>query len=444
MFLDTFMDDASEGIMENPIPDLDDLQLDCAASLEAAYSDLMLEGCQVEFKSFCEDSSIEALNEGIFDVIKKFFRTIWNFLKKIFGIKGSGGSSGGGNNPTNTKEQKKEAEKLDKEIEEQKEEIEFMLDPKDETKKRKVVDKMKKKLDKTVQGKIAKVLEKDKKNDDQSEGLWSFDGSDKPSEDEERDKIRQQILDELRANRLKIMETKIYDPFVDVCPLSELFINELFMKMHELARTIRDTPNMDRNKFEDLQQSIEQEFLLAVCESINETVRGMKTYNRGNGGDLPWEMDIDDVPTVATVSSQYKKLTAPRKSVLTFIMSDMHSYKEFKDIIHSIRTNASDELRIDFQAILKSENKRIMSQVTNMHSYSNENIYSLIARIKMRLIADLSQIIATMGIENKKARFYQLNGIRNMLHLTRELDADLAKMNNEDYIQSEIRKRMQA
>ena len=147
MFLDTFMDDASEGIMENPIPDLDDLQLDCAVSLEAGYNDLMLEGCQVEFQGFYEGSSLEAINEGIFDVIKKFFRTIWNFLKKIFGIKGSGGSSGGGSSSggsTNTKEQKKEAEKLDKEVEESKDEIEFMLDPRDEMKKKKNVEKWKK------------------------------------------------------------------------------------------------------------------------------------------------------------------------------------------------------------------------------------------------------------------------------------------------------------
>ena len=128
MFLDAFMNTS-----ESSIPDFDDLQLEYGVSLEAAYNDFMLEGCQLEFQAISENSSVEVLNEGIFDLIKKFFKAIWNFLKKIFGVKGSGGSSGGGGSSgssgsssggsTNTKEQKKEAEKLDKELEENKEEV---------------------------------------------------------------------------------------------------------------------------------------------------------------------------------------------------------------------------------------------------------------------------------------------------------------------------------
>ena len=114
MFLDAFMNTS-----ESSIPDFDDLQLEYAVSLEAAYNDFMLEGCRLEFQAISENSSVEVLNEGIFDLIKKFFKAIWNFLKKIFGVKGSGGSSGGGGSSsssgggsssggsTNTKEQKK-------------------------------------------------------------------------------------------------------------------------------------------------------------------------------------------------------------------------------------------------------------------------------------------------------------------------------------------------
>ena len=95
MFLDTFMDDASEGIMENPVPELEDLQLECAVSLEVAYSDLMLEGFQAEFQAFCENNT-EILNEGIVSSIINFFKKIWKVICKVFGFSSSGGSSGGG------------------------------------------------------------------------------------------------------------------------------------------------------------------------------------------------------------------------------------------------------------------------------------------------------------------------------------------------------------
>lgn len=95
MFLDTFMDDASEGIMENPVPDLDDLQLECAVSLEAAYNDFMLEGCQLEFQAFCE-GRVESLNEGIVSSIINFFKKIWRMICKVFGFSDSGSGGGGG------------------------------------------------------------------------------------------------------------------------------------------------------------------------------------------------------------------------------------------------------------------------------------------------------------------------------------------------------------
>ena len=98
MFLDTFMDDASEGIMENPVPELEDLQLECAVSLEAAYNDVMLEGCQLEFQAICEGRT-EILNEGILSSIANFFKKIWRMICKVFGFGDGGGSSsssGGG------------------------------------------------------------------------------------------------------------------------------------------------------------------------------------------------------------------------------------------------------------------------------------------------------------------------------------------------------------
>ena len=94
MFLDTFMDDASEGIMQNPIPDLEDLQLEYAVSLETAYNDFMLEGCQLEFQAICEGRT-EILNEGILSSIANFFKKIWRMICKVFGFD-SGSSSGGG------------------------------------------------------------------------------------------------------------------------------------------------------------------------------------------------------------------------------------------------------------------------------------------------------------------------------------------------------------
>ena len=95
MFLDTFMDDASEGIMQNPIPDLEDLQLEYAVSLEAAYNDFMLEGCQLEFQAICEGKE-EILHEGIVSSIVNFFKKIWRMICKVFGFGNSGSSSGGG------------------------------------------------------------------------------------------------------------------------------------------------------------------------------------------------------------------------------------------------------------------------------------------------------------------------------------------------------------
>ena len=91
MFLDTFMDDASEGIMQNPIPDLEDLQLECAVSLEAAYNDAMLEMYQLKYQALVE--GVDVIHEGVIESIKSFFGKLFNAIKKLFGISSSSDAS---------------------------------------------------------------------------------------------------------------------------------------------------------------------------------------------------------------------------------------------------------------------------------------------------------------------------------------------------------------
>ena len=81
--LDTFAEDsASESI------DLADLELECAVSLEAAYNDFILEECQFKYQSLVEGTSV--INEGFIDSIKKFFKKLFNIIKKFLGFGGGG------------------------------------------------------------------------------------------------------------------------------------------------------------------------------------------------------------------------------------------------------------------------------------------------------------------------------------------------------------------
>ena len=82
MFLDTFMDDASEGIMQNSVPDLEDLQLEYAVSLEAAYNDVMLEMCQLKYQALVE--GVDVIHEGVIESIKNFFKKLFNSNEKFF------------------------------------------------------------------------------------------------------------------------------------------------------------------------------------------------------------------------------------------------------------------------------------------------------------------------------------------------------------------------
>lgn len=105
MFLDTFMENASESNI-----DLADVQLECVVSLEAAYNDLMLEGCQLKYQEIAEGASVSVLNEGVIEAIKNFFKKLFNAIKKFFGFGSSDSSSGGGSISRNTAILKKQLE----------------------------------------------------------------------------------------------------------------------------------------------------------------------------------------------------------------------------------------------------------------------------------------------------------------------------------------------
>ena len=85
MFLDTFMENASESV------DLADAQLECAVSLEAAYNDVMLEMCQLKYQALVE--GVDVIHEGVIESIKSFFGKLFNAIKKLFGISSSSDAS---------------------------------------------------------------------------------------------------------------------------------------------------------------------------------------------------------------------------------------------------------------------------------------------------------------------------------------------------------------
>ena len=433
MFLDAFMNTS-----ESSIPDFDDLQLEYAVSLEAAYNDFMLEGCRLEFQTISENSSVEVLNEGIFDLIKKFFKAIWNFLKKIFGVKGSGGSSGGGGSSgssgggsssggsTNTKEQKKEAEKLDKELEEKKEEIENMIAVAKEadSMKSEAEEKLKKNMDEAQ-----KKMEKEKKPEKKEKSIQQI-----------RDEVEKQIMDEIQREIDKIRALPVKDPFINVCPISASFFNTLVDEINELCEDMRNNvSNIDQAKFKLMQSDIETQFLEYICNQIDHCVFKMKHDIYNNSG-CWYVMDVETY-AVQEVISRYKKLTAPREDFLCMVLANHNDYSDFKKVIKGIRDSANDELNIDFQAQLDNLSKETMNDIKQDNSYTDADIGSLVARVKMRLITDLAQIIAAIGIENKKARLYQLNSIRTVLHEAKKLDLALFRKVDVHYLYTEMRKR---
>lgn len=64
---------------------LDDAMLECAVDVERAWGEMMLECCALEFKSYQESGDIGAVNEGVLESIKNWFKKVWNAIKRFFG-----------------------------------------------------------------------------------------------------------------------------------------------------------------------------------------------------------------------------------------------------------------------------------------------------------------------------------------------------------------------
>lgn len=64
---------------------LDDAMLECAVDVERAWGEMMLECCALEFKAYQESGDIGAINEGVLETIKNWFKKVWNAIKRFFG-----------------------------------------------------------------------------------------------------------------------------------------------------------------------------------------------------------------------------------------------------------------------------------------------------------------------------------------------------------------------
>ena len=64
---------------------LDDAMLECAVDVERAWGEMMLECCALEFRAYQESGDIGAINEGVLETIKNWFKKVWNAIKRFFG-----------------------------------------------------------------------------------------------------------------------------------------------------------------------------------------------------------------------------------------------------------------------------------------------------------------------------------------------------------------------
>lgn len=102
-----FLDQINESNLDFDFDDnFNDALIKGAVEMESAYYELVTESCQIKFQQVSESTSIEALNEGVIDSIKNFFKKLWNAITKLF----SGGSDGSG---SAKEEIKKNTELLD-------------------------------------------------------------------------------------------------------------------------------------------------------------------------------------------------------------------------------------------------------------------------------------------------------------------------------------------
>ena len=83
MLLDSVLE--NKGIVaEGTEIDMSDALMECAVSIEEAYGVMMVEQAKCEFKQYVNEGKIDALNEGILDSVKNFFKKIWQFIKKYY------------------------------------------------------------------------------------------------------------------------------------------------------------------------------------------------------------------------------------------------------------------------------------------------------------------------------------------------------------------------
>ena len=80
-----FLDKKSYGAFVDESANLDDAQLECAVGVERAWGEMMLECCAMEFKAYQESGDVNAVNEGVIESIKKWFKKVWDAIKRFFG-----------------------------------------------------------------------------------------------------------------------------------------------------------------------------------------------------------------------------------------------------------------------------------------------------------------------------------------------------------------------
>ena len=85
MLLDSVLENkGTDTVVEGAEIDTSDALLECMVSIEEAYGDMMVEQAKCEFKQYVNEGKIDALNEGILDSVKNFFKKIWQFIKKYY------------------------------------------------------------------------------------------------------------------------------------------------------------------------------------------------------------------------------------------------------------------------------------------------------------------------------------------------------------------------
>ena len=80
-----FLDKKCYGAFVDESANLDDAQLECAVDVERAWGEMMLECCAMEFKAYQESGDVNAVNEGVIESIKGWFKKVWEAIKKFFG-----------------------------------------------------------------------------------------------------------------------------------------------------------------------------------------------------------------------------------------------------------------------------------------------------------------------------------------------------------------------